>query len=144
MKKLLLPFIMLFCMLFTACDKDDILPGGPMIWSYKILTPENVEHIGSAGGWVSEYHFKGNSKEGDIVMTCENFDVLNPISGDSYTYDCGWAVLKLEANRLKIHFPPYISDVPEVYKGIKISANDGKRKARAIICLYRTFKDEQP
>ncbi|EJX10790.1 hypothetical protein EVA_00512, partial [gut metagenome] len=25
-----------------------------------------------------------------MVMTCENFDVLNPISADSYAYDCGW------------------------------------------------------
>ena len=39
--------------------------------------------------------------EGDIVMTCENYDVLNPISGDSYTCDYGWATLRIEANQVE-------------------------------------------
>lgn len=133
------------CSLLTACDADKILPGGPMVWSYEILTPENVKWIGSAGGWVSQYHFKANSKEGDMVMTCDNFDVLDPISGNSYIYDCEWVTLKIEGNQVKIHFPLSVSDAPDAYEEIRISANDGKRKARSIICLSRTFKkEEQP
>lgn len=145
MNKLFIPFMVVICLLFTACDKDKILPGGPMVWSYEILTPDNVEYTGATVAWVPEYYFKANSKEGDIVMTCENFDVLNPISGDSYTYDCEWATLKVEANQLKIHFPPYVSEAPDAYEEIRISTNDGKRKAHTVICLSRTFKkEEQP
>ena len=110
------------CLLLTACDADKILPGGPMVWSYEIFTPENVKWIGSAGGWVSQYHFKANSKEGDMVMTCDNFDVLDPISGNSYIYDCEWVTLKIEGNQVKIHFPPSVSDAPDAYEEIRISA----------------------
>ncbi len=67
--------------------------------------------------------------------------MLNPISGDSYTYDCGWATVKVEANQLKIHFPKQEPGAPDAYKEITISANDGNRKARAMICLTRTFKE---
>ena len=35
-----MPFMTLVCLLFTACNKDDILPGGPMLWTYEILTPK--------------------------------------------------------------------------------------------------------
>ena len=110
MNKLIIPFVMIVCLLFTACDKDDILSEEPMAWKYEILTPENVEYEGADAGWSLKYYFKANNKEGDIIMTCENFDVLNPISGDSYTYDCGWATLKVETNQLKIHFPHQVSE----------------------------------
>lgn len=100
-----MPFMTLVCLLFTACNKDDILPGGPMLWTYEILTPESVEYEGGTVGWIPKECFKANGNEGYIVMTCKNFDMLNPISGGSYTYDCGWATLKVEANQLKIHFP---------------------------------------
>ena len=142
MNKLFIPFMVIVCLLFTACDEDDILPGGPMEWTYEILTPENVKYEGGSVGWWPLYCFKANGKEGDIVMTCKNFDVFNPISGDSYTYDCGWATLKAEANQLKIHFPPYASEAPDTYEEIRISTNDGKRKAHTIICLLRTFKED--
>lgn len=142
MNKLLMPFMAIICSLLTACE-DKILPGGPMVWSYEILTPESVKWIASSLGWVPVERFEANGKEGDLVMTCDNFDVLNPISGDSYAYDCGWATLKIEGNQLKIHFPPYVSDTPDAYEEIKISANDGKRKARAIICLSRIFEAEE-
>lgn len=139
-------FIAFACLLFTACDKDEVLPGGPMDWTYEILTPENVKYEGSSADWSRKYCFKANGKEGDIVMTFTNFDTLDPISGDSYTYDCGWATLKVEANQLKIHFPYHVSEAPDEYEEIKISATDGKRKANTIICLSRTFKgkEEQP
>lgn len=137
-----MPFMTLVCLLFTACNKDDILPGGPMLWTYEILTPESVEYEGGTVGWIPKECFKANGNEGYIVMTCENFDVLNPISGGSYTYDCGWATLKVEANQLKIHFPRQVSEAPDAYEEITISTNDGKRTASTIICLSRTFKDE--
>ena len=98
-----MPFMTLVCLLFTACNKDDILPGGPMLWTYEILTPESVEYEGGTVGWIPKECFKANGNEGYIVMTCKNFDMLNPISGGSYTYDCGWATLKVEANQLKMH-----------------------------------------
>ena len=81
--------------LFTSCNEDDVLPGEPMLWSYDIKTPESVKHIASAGGWTPAEYFSANGMEGDIVMTCENYDVLNPISGDSYTCDYGWATLRI-------------------------------------------------
>lgn len=76
-----MPFMTLVCLLFTACNKDDILPGGPMLWTYEILTPESVEYEGGTVGWIPKECFKANGNEGYIVMTCENFDMLNPISG---------------------------------------------------------------
>ncbi len=145
MKRLFMPFMVIVCLLLTACDKDKILPGGPMSWSFEILTPENVKWTASSLGWIPEDHFTANSKEGNMVMTCDNFEVLNPFAGNSYTYDCGWATLKMEGNQVKIHFPPSVSDAPDAYEEIHISAKDGKRTARSKICLTRTFKDaEQP
>mgnify|MGYP001236387031 CR=1 FL=1 len=143
MNKLFIPFMVIVCLLFTACNKDKILPNEPMVWSYEILTPENVKCVSTYVGWVSKYSFKTNGKEGDIVMTCENFDILNPILGNSYTYDCGWATVKVEANQLNIHFPKYESEVPNAYEEITISANDRERKANTIICLSRIFKEEE-
>jgi len=142
MNKLFIPFIVIVCLLFSACDKDDNLSSGTMVWTYEILTPDNVTYIDSSVEGTSKYSFKANGKEGYIVMTCENFDVLNPISGDSYTSDCGWTTLKIEANKLKIHFPSYVSEAPDAYKEIRVSANDGERKAHITICLTRTFNEE--
>lgn len=116
MNKLLTPLLVIISLLFTACDKDDILPGTPMVWDYEILTPENVKFTGGSVGWIETFSFEANCNEGDIVMTCENYDVLNPISGDSYTYDCGWATVKVEANQLKIHFPKQEPGAPDAYK----------------------------
>lgn len=141
MNKLFIPLMVIVC-IFTACDKDEVLSGEPMEWTYEIQTPENVKCEDGSVGWPSKFCFKANAKEGTVVMTCENFDVLNPISGDSYTYDCEWATLKVEANRLIIHFLPYASEAQDVYEEVKISANDGKRNAHTIICLSRTFEGE--
>ena len=113
-----------------------------MLWSYDIKTPESVKHIASAGGWTPAEYFSANGMEGDIVMTCENYDVLNPISGDSYTCDYGWATLRIDANQVKIHFPPSTSEAPDAHKKIQISAKDGKRTSRTIISLSRTFREE--
>lgn len=132
----------LVCLLFTACDKDEIIRE-PMEWTFDILTPENVKYEGGEPGWIPKYHFRANGKEGDIVMTCENYDVLNLISGNSDTYDCGWATVKVEANQLKIHFPYNASGAPEASETITISANNGKEKAQTIIGLVRTFEKEE-
>lgn len=140
--KLFVPLMAIVCLLFTACDKDDVLPGEPMLLTHEILTPESVKYEGGSVDWVPKYYFKANGNEGYIVMTCENFDVLNPFPGGSYTYDCGWATLKVEANLLKIHFPRHVSEAPDAYEEITMSTNDGNRTARAIICLSRIFKDE--
>ena len=57
--------------------------------TYEILTPNNVKFLDSTSTEDTPKHsFKANSKEGNMIMTCENFVALNPISGDSYTYDC--------------------------------------------------------
>lgn len=78
-------------------------------------------------------------------MTCENFDVLNPISGDSYVYDYGWATLKIDGNQVKIHFSPSTSDdVALAHEEIQISANDGERKVYTLICFSRVFNEEGP
>lgn len=44
------------CLLFMACDKDDILPSAPMEWSYEILLPENVKYEGGSIGWLPKYY----------------------------------------------------------------------------------------
>lgn len=38
--KLFVPLMAIVCLLFTACDKDDVLPGEPMLLTHEILTPE--------------------------------------------------------------------------------------------------------
>lgn len=101
-----MPFMTLVCLLFTACNKDDILPGGPMLWTYEILTPESVEYEGGTVGWIPKECFKANGNEGYIVMTCENFDMLNPISGGSYTYDCGMGNAQGRSQSVEDSFSP--------------------------------------
>lgn len=138
-----MPFMVVVCLILTACDKDDVLRGEPMVWSYEILTPDNVKFLGSTDAeGTPKYSFEANGKQGDVIMTCENFFSLNPISGDSYTYDCGWAMLRVDANQVKIHFLQYVSDAQSAYEEIRISANDGEKKVYTIICLSRNFKDE--
>ena len=51
-------------------DKDDILPGAPMEWTYEILSPENVKYEGGSIGWLPKYYFIANGNGGDIVMIC--------------------------------------------------------------------------
>ena len=130
-----MPFMTLVCLLFTACNKDDILPGGPMLWTYEILTPESVEYEGGTVGWIPKECFKANGNEGYIVMTCENFDVLNPISGGSYTYDCGWATLKVEANQLKIHFPRQVSEAPDARRLQSRQMMEREQQVQLSVCL---------
>ena len=89
MNKLFMPFMAFICLLLTASDKDEVSPANSMKWSYEILTPANVKFLKSTAEVSPAYFFETNGKGGDMVMTCENFDVLNPISADSYAYDCG-------------------------------------------------------
>lgn len=42
---------------------------------------------------------------------------------------------------MKIHFPKYVSDTPEVSEEITIMGRDGKLKASAVIVLTRTFEE---
>lgn len=122
-----MPFMAIICLLLTACDKDEVSPANSMKWSYEILTPANVKFLKSTAEVSPAYFFETNGKGGDMVMTCENFDVLNPISADSYAYDCGWATLKVEGNQVKIHFPPSTSD--EVHtKRFRFQPMMGKEK----------------
>lgn len=137
--------MVLVCLLLTACDKDDVLPARPMEWSYEIFTPANVKFLKSTIEASPTYFFETNGKGGDMIMTCENFDVLNPISGDSYVYDYGWATLKIDGNQVKIHFSPSTSDdVALAHEEIQISANDGERKVYTLICFSRVFNEEGP
>ena len=138
-----MPFMVVVCLILTACDKDDVLRGEPMVWSYEILTPDNVRFLKSTTEDSPTYFFETNGKGGDMIMTCENFDVLNPISGDSYVYDCGWATLKIDGNQVKFHFPPSTSN-NVAYEEIQISANDGERKVYTLICLSRAINNDGP
>lgn len=147
MKKLFIPFIVLGCLLFTGCDEDEIVSES-MEWTFEILTPESVKLEGVSLGWMTSipgYSFRATGEEGDIVMTCENYDVLHLASGNSDTYDCGWATVKVEANQLKIHFPYNISGAPEASETITITANNGNERGKTSIDLVRTFENgEQP
>ena len=64
MNKLFAFLMVMSCLLFAACDKDDVLPGEPMEWSYEILTPDNVKYTGGSVESTPRYCFKANSKEG--------------------------------------------------------------------------------
>lgn len=142
--KLFLPIVMLVGLLFTACDKDEIVRT-PMELTWDILTPESVQYEGGSLGWAPKDYFKANGQEGDIVMTCKNYDSLYFAETSTDSYDCGWASLRIEANKLRIHFPYNVSDAPEVSEEITIIGRDGKKKATAIIVLTRTFEGgEQP
>lgn len=77
----------------AACDKEEIM-STPMEWSVENMTPESVVCEGPSPGYIPKYYFRANGDEGEIVMTCNNYDVLNPISGNSDTYDSGWAPSK--------------------------------------------------
>ena len=145
MNKLINPILLTVCLLFTACDADKILPGEVMVWSYDILTPEGIKWEKSSLGWTPEDYFRVNSKGGDMVMTCENYDSFSLASNKSDIYDCDWMTVKAEGNQLKFHFPYNDSGAPEASKHITVSAKDGKRTAKAIIHVARTFeKEEQP
>ena len=37
--KLFVPLMAIVCLLFTACDKDDVLPGEPMLLQRRWQTP---------------------------------------------------------------------------------------------------------
>ena len=141
MKKLIVPLAALVCLLLAACDKDEIVRP-PMEWTYEILTPGSVEYEGGSVGWAPQYNFRANGLEGDIVMTCTNYDVLNLTQGDSYTYDCGWATVKVEGNRLRIHFPYDCSGATEASETISVSGSNGSQKAVSTVCLTRTFDSE--
>lgn len=61
--KLFVPLVAIVCLLFTACDKDDVLPGEPMLLTHEILTPESVKYEGGSVDWVPKYYFKANGNE---------------------------------------------------------------------------------
>lgn len=49
--KLFIPLVAIVCLLFTACNKDDISPGNPMLLTHEILTPGSVKYEGSSVDW---------------------------------------------------------------------------------------------
>ena len=78
-----------------------------------------------------------------MVMTCENYDVLNPISGDSYVYDCGWATLKIEGNQVKIHFAPSTpDDVALTHEEIQIQPMTGIESDT--LSVFQSHNEEGP
>lgn len=140
MNKILKMFIALVCVLFTACDKDEIVRP-PLELTYDILTPESVKYEGGSVGWSPRVYFRADGREGDLVLTSENYPDLGFYKTSLDSYDCGWATVTIEANKVKIHFPKYVSDTPEVSEEITIMGRDGKLKASAVIGLTRTFEE---
>lgn len=144
MNKLLTALSAIICLLFTACDKDEIVRP-PMQWTWDILTPESVKYEGGAIGWAPSVYFRVNSLEGDIVMTCDNYSSLSFEKSSSDTYDCGWATVRIEGNKLKIHFPYMLSDVPEATEEFIIIGQEESKKAMSMIKLTREFESgDQP
>ena len=72
------------------------------------------------------------------------FEIITDIgSGINYTKKgLQELIRRIEANQVKIHFPPSTSEAPDAHKKIQISAKDGKRTSRTIISLSRTFREE--
>lgn len=133
-----MPLIMLACLLFTACDKDEIVRP-PMELTCDILTPESVKYEGGSLGWSPRVYFKTDGREGNVVITCKNYHTLGFAETSSDSYDCGWATLRIDGNKVTIHFPRSVSDRPESSEEITIIGRDGKMKASAVIGLTRTF-----
>lgn len=138
MKKIFLTLMMLVGLLLTACDKDEIVRP-PIEWSWEILTPQSVRYEGGSVGWAPKIYFSADGREGNIVITCKNYPDLSFAETSLESYDCGWATLKIDGNTVTIHFPEHISGNPEALAEITIIGRNGKSKARAVICLTRTF-----
>ncbi len=144
LKYYLLPFLLLAGLFVTACDKDEIVRP-PIEWTWEILTPESVQYEGGSVGWSTSVYFKANGKEGDVVITCNNYSSLSFSDIDSDNYDCGWASIRIEGNKVYIHFPYMASDKEEAFEKISITAQDGEKTALGFIGLTRTFESgEQP
>lgn len=141
MKNAFLPLMVFACMLFTACEKDDIVHP-PIELTYDILTPESVEYIGGDLGWAPGIYLKANGLEGEAVISCKNYPALAFAETSLDYYDCGWAIVRIDANKVTIHFPENISDRPQTSEEIIITGQYGKGKAYAIIGLTRTFEKD--
>lgn len=144
MKKWYFSLIAIVCLLLTACDEDKIFPGNPMVWTYDISTPDGVKWEWVSGYATPEYYFKINAKGGDMVMICDNYDSFTIESDNPDFFDCGWmTVKKIRGNWLEFHFPYNDSGAPDASEQIKIFTKDGKRTARTIIHLNRTFEKKE-
>lgn len=142
MNKLLMPSIALISLLFTACSKDET-DVSPMEWTWDILTPETILYESPASDEISDIVFVANGKEGDIVLTCRNYDTLLFAESSSDSYDCVWATLNIEANKVIIHFPAVLSDTPEVSEKITITGIHGDVSSNTVVELKRTFESEE-
>ena len=143
--RILLSAVLLICLLFAACDKDEIVRP-PMEWTWEIITPESVKYEGGSVGWTPSFLFKANAMEGDVVLTCKNYSTLSfaETASDIYTCD-SWATIRIEGNKLKIHFPQAPSGPSKVSKDITVLGRDGDFKALTVIGLTRTFDSgEEP
>lgn len=138
MSKVFVSLMVFVCLLFTACDKDSIVRP-PIDLTWDILTPENVKYAGGSAGWAPQVCFKAIGQEGDVVLTCRNYNTLGFADTSKDVYDCGWVTLRIEDNKVIIHFPKYVSDMPEESEDITIIGRDGKLKAHAVIGLTRIF-----
>lgn len=136
-----MPCLIMVCLFFTACDKDD--GENIMLWSIDNQSTENIQS-GYEHSVNPKIYIEANYKGGDVVLTCKNYDLLNPIMGNSNTYDCGWATITTEANQVKIHFPYNASDVPAASEQVTVSAKNGRRVVNTTIRVARTFGEDQP
>lgn len=143
MSKIFIPFMALVCLLLTACDKDEIVRP-PIEWTWDILTPESVKYVGGSIGWSPGLNFRANGMEGDVVITCTNYGNLSFAETSSESYDCGWATVRIEGNKVKIHFPYNVSGTQPASEEITVIGRDGKAKATAVIGLTRTFESGEP
>ena len=124
MNKLIVPCFIMVCLFFTACDKNEA--NEPMLWSVKNQSPENVK-CDYIAGQTSRINLEANNMGGDVVLSCENYDRLNPNTNNSNTYDYGWAKIIIEANQIKIHFIYSTYDAPTKSEQITVSAQKGKQ-----------------
>lgn len=141
MNKLIVPCFIMVCLFFTACDKNEA--NEPMLWSVKNQSPENVK-CDYIAGQTSRINLEANNMGGDVVLSCENYDRLNPNTNNSNTYDYGWAKIIIEANQIKIHFIYSTYDAPTESEQITVSAQKGKQVVNTIIHFEKTFGDGLP
>lgn len=141
MNKLLIPCFIMVCLFLTACDEEEA--NESMQWSIENQSTEDVK-CDYIPDQTSKINLESNNMGGDVVLTCENYDLLNPIADNSNTYNYGWVTITIEANKIKIYFPYVTYDAPTASEQITVSARKGKQVVNTIINLKRTFGDGLP
>ncbi len=136
---LILLYILTAVLSLASCSEDEA--PDYMIWSADNRSEGNITYSCSIENGLPTCTINVSGKGGDIVLSCDNVDRLNPVNGNSNVYDCGWAILTTEGKRLICHFPENSTERMTLNDQISISANHGNRVLNSTISITRQFDD---